>query len=62
MGIQDVAYWGENVPGMKTLMDFHQKHHPERHPRLAVHARLAVDDRGRRGHQAGRDEPDRRES
>src|SRR5215470_11271238 len=27
-GIQDVAYWGENVPGMKTLMDFHQKHHP----------------------------------
>ena len=27
MGIQDVAYWGENVPGMKTLMDFHQKHH-----------------------------------
>ena len=21
MGIQDVAYWGENVPGMKTLMD-----------------------------------------
>ena len=28
MGIQDVAYWGENVPGMKTLMDFHSKHHP----------------------------------
>jgi branched-chain amino acid transport system substrate-binding protein len=28
IGIQDVAYWGENVPGMKTLMDFHQKHHP----------------------------------
>jgi branched-chain amino acid transport system substrate-binding protein len=28
MGIQDVAYWGENVPGMKTLMDFHAKHHP----------------------------------
>ena len=28
VGIQDVAYWGENVPGMKTLMDFHQKHHP----------------------------------
>ena len=28
MGIQDVAYWGENVPGMKTLTDFHQKHHP----------------------------------
>jgi branched-chain amino acid transport system substrate-binding protein len=27
MGIQDVAYWGENVPGMKTLMDFNQKHH-----------------------------------
>ena len=27
MGIQDVAYWGENVPGMKTLMDFHAKHH-----------------------------------
>jgi branched-chain amino acid transport system substrate-binding protein len=27
MGIQDVAYWGENVPGMKILMDFHQKHH-----------------------------------
>ena len=28
MGIQDVAYWGENVPGMKTLTAFHQKHHP----------------------------------
>jgi len=28
LGIQDVAYWGENVPGMKTLMEFHQKHHP----------------------------------
>ena len=28
MGIQDVAYWGENVPGMKTLLEFHQKHHP----------------------------------
>jgi branched-chain amino acid transport system substrate-binding protein len=28
MGIQDVAYWGDNVPGMKTLMEFHQKHHP----------------------------------
>lgn len=28
IGIQDVAYWGDNVPGMKTLMEFHQKHHP----------------------------------
>jgi branched-chain amino acid transport system substrate-binding protein len=27
VGIQDVAYWGDNVPGMKTLMEFHQKHH-----------------------------------
>jgi branched-chain amino acid transport system substrate-binding protein len=27
IGIQDVAYWGDNVPGMKTLMEFHQKHH-----------------------------------
>ncbi len=27
-GIQDVAYWGENVPGMKRLMEWHQKHHP----------------------------------
>jgi branched-chain amino acid transport system substrate-binding protein len=27
MGIQDVAYWGESVPGMKTLMAFNQKHH-----------------------------------
>src|SRR5262249_38064876 len=27
-GIQDVAYWGENVPGMKILMDWHAKHHP----------------------------------
>jgi len=27
IGIQDVAYWGENVPGMKTLMDFNQKYH-----------------------------------
>ena len=28
IGIQDVAYWGENVPGMKTLTAFHGKHHP----------------------------------
>jgi branched-chain amino acid transport system substrate-binding protein len=28
LGFQDVAYWGDNVPGMKTLMEFHQKHHP----------------------------------
>ncbi len=28
IGIQDVAYWGDNVPGMKILMDWHQKHHP----------------------------------
>ncbi len=28
IGIQDVAYWGDNVPGMKILMDYHQKHHP----------------------------------
>jgi branched-chain amino acid transport system substrate-binding protein len=28
IGIQDVAYWGDNVPGMKTLMEFHTKHHP----------------------------------
>src|SRR5262249_39447012 len=28
IGIQDVAYFGENVPGMKTLVGFHQKHHP----------------------------------
>jgi len=27
IGIQDVAFWGDNVPGMKTLMDFHAKHH-----------------------------------
>jgi len=27
MGFQDVAYWGDNVPGMKTLMDFNQKQH-----------------------------------
>jgi branched-chain amino acid transport system substrate-binding protein len=27
IGIQDVAYWGDNVPGMKTLMEFHKKHH-----------------------------------
>jgi branched-chain amino acid transport system substrate-binding protein len=27
IGIQDVAYWGENVPGMKTLMDFNAQHH-----------------------------------
>jgi len=27
VGIQDVAYWGDSVPGMKILMEFHQKHH-----------------------------------
>ncbi len=27
IGIQDVAYWGDNVPGMKTLTEFHRKHH-----------------------------------
>jgi branched-chain amino acid transport system substrate-binding protein len=33
MGIQDVAYWGDNVPGMRTLMEFNQKNHPN-----AIHA------------------------
>ena len=28
LGIQDVAYWGENVPGMKILMEVHKKNHP----------------------------------
>ncbi len=28
MGIADIAYWGDDVPGMKILMDFHNKHHP----------------------------------
>ena len=32
MGIQDVAYWGENVPGMKTLMEVHAKNHPNETP------------------------------
>jgi branched-chain amino acid transport system substrate-binding protein len=32
MGIQDVAYWGENVPGMKTLMEVHNKLHPGETP------------------------------
>ena len=32
MGIQDVAYWGENVPGMKTLMEVHNKNHPGETP------------------------------
>ena len=60
MGIQDVAYWGENVPGMKTLMDCAREAPSQRHPRLALHAGLAVDDPGRRGHQARGPEPDRR--
>ena len=33
---------------------------PQRHARLAVHAGLAVDPHGRRGHQAGRGQSDRR--
>jgi len=32
MGIQDVAYWGENVPGMKTLMEVHNRLHPGETP------------------------------
>jgi branched-chain amino acid transport system substrate-binding protein len=32
LGIQDVAYWGENVPGMKTLMEVHKKNHPNEVP------------------------------
>jgi branched-chain amino acid transport system substrate-binding protein len=28
MGIADVAFWGDDVPGMKILMDFHSAHHP----------------------------------
>jgi branched-chain amino acid transport system substrate-binding protein len=28
MGIADIAYWGDDVPGMKILMDFHSKYHP----------------------------------
>ena len=43
MGIQDVAYWGENVPGMKTLMDFTASSIPNDTARLALHAGLAVD-------------------
>ena len=32
LGIQDVVYWGENVPGMKTLMEVHKKNHPNETP------------------------------
>ena len=32
LGIQDVAYWGENVPGMKILMEVHNKLHPGETP------------------------------
>jgi branched-chain amino acid transport system substrate-binding protein len=32
LGIQDVAYWGENVSGMKTLMEVHKKNHPNETP------------------------------
>ena len=32
LGIQDVAYWGENVPGMKTLMEVHNRLHPGETP------------------------------
>jgi branched-chain amino acid transport system substrate-binding protein len=32
LGIQDVAYWGENVAGMKTLMEEHKKMHPGETP------------------------------
>src|SRR5262247_437761 len=28
MGIADVAFWGDDVPGMKSLMEFHNAHHP----------------------------------
>jgi branched-chain amino acid transport system substrate-binding protein len=28
IGIADVAFWGDDVPGMKILMDFHKEHHP----------------------------------
>ena len=28
MGIADVAFWGDDVPGMKILMEFHNAHHP----------------------------------
>jgi branched-chain amino acid transport system substrate-binding protein len=28
MGIADVAFWGDDVPGMKILMDFHNQYHP----------------------------------
>jgi branched-chain amino acid transport system substrate-binding protein len=28
VGIADVAFWGDDVPGMKVLMDFHREHHP----------------------------------
>ena len=60
MGFQDVAYFGENVPGMKTMMEFHQKHHPDDTHALALHARVALGDPGRRGDQEGRPEPDGR--
>jgi branched-chain amino acid transport system substrate-binding protein len=28
IGIADVAFWGDDVPGMKVLTDFHKEHHP----------------------------------
>jgi branched-chain amino acid transport system substrate-binding protein len=28
VGIADIAFWGDDVPGMKILMEFHLKHHP----------------------------------
>jgi branched-chain amino acid transport system substrate-binding protein len=28
MGIADVAFWGDDVPGMKSLIEFHNAHHP----------------------------------
>jgi branched-chain amino acid transport system substrate-binding protein len=28
IGIADVAFWGDEVPGMKILMEFHKEHHP----------------------------------
>jgi branched-chain amino acid transport system substrate-binding protein len=38
IGIQDVAYWGENVPGMKTLMEFNRKQHNDA-PRASPYMR-----------------------
>jgi hypothetical protein len=60
-GMVPFTMWGDDVPGMKPILEMHKKNH-ERHPHPALHPELGLDDGDVGGAQAGRQEerPQRR--